>query len=311
MPDRPLAALSPLPPVRGKLLREEPLAPFTWFQVGGPTDALFLPADEEDLAAVLAASPADVPVLALGVGSNIIVRDGGVEGLVVRLAGKAFAGLEALEGGRVRAGAGALDKTVARFAAAQGLSGLEFLSGIPGTIGGALAMNAGCYGREIKDVLISARAMDRSGRIHALNQSDFGFCYRGNAMGDGLIFLDALLQGARDDPAAITARMQEITDKREAAQPIREKTGGSTFRNPPGHAAWALIHAAGQRGARLNGAEVSEKHCNFLINTGQASAADIEGLGEAVRAAVLAHSGIDLHWEIKRIGKFLPGGTTP
>lgn len=311
MMDRPPALLPPLPPARGKLLIKEGLAPFTWFRVGGPADALLLPADEADLAAFLAALGKDWQVWPLGVGSNVIIRDGGVEGLVVRLTGRAFAGLEALGGGRVRAGAGALDAAAARFAAEAGLSGLEFLSGIPGTIGGALTMNAGCYGREIKDVLVSARAMDRQGQIHVLSNADFGFCYRGNALGAGLIFLDAILQGAPDDPAAIQADMQEISAKREAAQPIREKTGGSTFRNPPGHSAWALIDAAGQRDARLGGAMVSEKHCNFLINTGAASAADIEGLGEKVRAAVLAHSGVDLHWEIKRIGNFLPEGTSP
>lgn len=306
-PDAP----SPLAPARGKLLLREALAPFTWFRVGGAAGALFLPADEADLAALLAALAPDWPVWPLGVGSNLIVRDGGVEGLVVRLAGRAFAGMEVLEGGRIRAGAGALDGALARFAADSGLGGLEFLSGIPGTIGGALAMNAGCYGREIKDVLVSARVMDRAGRVHGLGVADFGFVYRGNGLDEQFIFLEAILQGAPDDPASIAARMREIGAKREAAQPIREKTGGSTFRNPPGHSAWALIDAAGQRGARLGGAMVSEKHCNFLINTGAASAADIEGLGEAVRAAVLAHSGVDLQWEIKRIGKNLSEGTSP
>lgn len=302
--------LTPLPPTRGKLLIEEALAPFTWFRVGGAARALLLPADEADLAAVLQGLGADWPLLPLGVGSNVIVRDGGVDALVVRLAGRAFAELELLDGGRLRAGAGALDSACARFAANAGLRGLEFLSGIPGTIGGALAMNAGCYGSEIKDVLISARAMDRFGRVHSLALADFGFTYRGNSLGEGLIFLDAVFQGTLSDPAVIAARMDEISTRREAAQPIREKTGGSTFRNPPGHSAWALIEAAGQRGARLGGAMVSDKHCNFLINTGEACAADIEGLGEAVRAAVLAHSGVDLHWEIKRIGKNLGPGTS-
>lgn len=293
-----------LPNPRGKLMRREALAPFTWFRVGGPAQALFLPADEADLAAFLEALAPDWPIHVLGLGSNLIVRDGGVDGLVVRLTGRAFAGLDILEGGRIRAGAGALDAAIARFAAQVGLAGLEFLSGIPGSLGGALAMNAGCYGREIKDVLISARAMDRFGAIRTLDNADFGFVYRGNGLEESLIFLDAILQGQPEESGAITARMQEIKARREAAQPIREKTGGSTFRNPPGHSAWALIDAAGQRGARLGGAMVSPKHCNFLINTGEASAADIEGLGEAVRAAVLSHSGVDLHWEIKRIGNF-------
>lgn len=303
MQDLPSAAFSALPAARGKLMLNEALAPFTWFRVGGPAQALLLPADEADLASFLAALPPDWPVLPLGLGSNLIVRDGGVSGLIVRLAGRAFAGLEALGQGRILAGAGALDAAIARFAAQAGIAGLEFLSGIPGSLGGALAMNAGCYGREIKDIVISARAMDRFGAIHRLEAKDFGFVYRGNGLKEGMIFIDAILQGGEDDPAAIIVRMQEISTKREAAQPIREKTGGSTFRNPPGHSAWALIDAAGQRGARLGGAMVSEKHCNFLINTGAASAADIEGLGEAVRAAVLAHSGMDLHWEIKRIGR--------
>lgn len=294
----------PLPDPRGKLMRGEALAPFTWFRVGGPAQALLLPADEADLAAFLGALGPDWPIQVLGLGSNVIVRDGGVDGLVVRLAGRTFAGLEVLSGERILAGAGAPDAAIARFAAQAGIAGLEFLSGIPGSLGGALAMNAGCYGREIKDIVISARAMDRFGAVRTLSAGDFGFVYRGNGLKEGLIFLDAVLQGVPEDPGAITARMQDISAKREAAQPIREKTGGSTFRNPPGHSAWALIDAAGQRGARLGGAMVSPKHCNFLINTGEASAADIEGLGEAVKAAVFTHSGVDLHWEIKRIGKF-------
>lgn len=292
-----------LPAVRGEIMRGETLAPFTWFRVGGPADVLFLPADEADLADFLRALPDDVPILPIGVGSNLIVRDGGVAGVVIRLMGRAFAGVDALPHARVRAGAGALDSMVARTAAKAGIAGLEFYAGVPGTIGGALMMNAGCYGAETKDVLVSARAMDRGGAVRTLTNAEFGFTYRKNALPPGLIFLDALFQGTPSTPDAVAAKMAEITEKREAAQPIREKTGGSTFKNPPGDSAWKLVDAAGMRGARRGGAQVSEKHANFLINTGQASAADIEGLGEEVRAAVKAQSGVELEWEIKRIGR--------
>ncbi len=297
-----------LPPVRGQLLKGESLAPFTWFRVGGPADVLFLPADADDLAAFLAALPAATPVLPIGVGSNMIVRDGGVEGVVIRLAGRQFAQIEPLDGARIRAGAGALDAMLAKAAAKAGIAGLEFYAGIPGTIGGALTMNAGCYGRETTDVLVEATALDRSGRRVTLTHADFGFTYRHNALPEGLIFLDATFQGSPDDPAAITERMNEITAKREASQPIREKTGGSTFKNPVDASgqklsAWKLNDEAGMRGYRRGGAQVSEKHANFLINTGEATAADIEGLGEDVRAAVKKKHGIALEWEIKRIGR--------
>ncbi len=297
-----------LPPVRGQLLKGESLAPFTWFRVGGPADVLFLPADADDLAAFLAALPSEAPILPIGVGSNMIVRDGGVEGVVIRLAGRQFAQIEPLEGARIRAGAGALDSMVAKAAAKAGVAGLEFYAGSPGTIGGALTMNAGCYGRETTDVLVEATALDRSGKRVTLTHADFGFTYRRNALPQGLIFLDATFQGSPDDPAAITERMNEITAKREASQPIREKTGGSTFKNPidaSGHnlSAWKLNDEAGMRGYRRGGAQVSEKHANFLINTGEATAADIEGLGEDVRAAVKAKHGIELEWEIKRVGR--------
>jgi UDP-N-acetylmuramate dehydrogenase len=293
---------SDLPPVRGKLLRDEALAPYTWFRVGGPADALFIPADEQDLAQFLAALPANVPVFAMGVGSNLIVRDGGMAGVVVRLAGRAW-GQVRCEGTRVIADAGALDASVAKAAAKAGIAGLEFLVGVPGTIGGALTMNAGCYGRETKDVLVSADALDRSGRRVKLSNADFGYTYRHSMAPDDLIFLSATFEGQPDEPAAIEARMAEITAKREAAQPIREKTGGSTFKNPPGENAWRLIDKAGLRGARRGGAQVSEKHCNFLINTGAATAADIEGLGEDVRGKVLEASGVELQWEIRRVGR--------
>lgn len=297
-----------LPQVRGQLLRGETLAPFTWFRVGGPADALFLPADEDDLSQFLAAIPADVPLLPIGVGSNLIVRDGGVAGVVIRLAGRQWAQIEVLDGARIKAGSGALDAMVAKAAAKAGVAGLEFYAGIPGTIGGALTMNAGCYGSETKDVLIQAEAMDRRGKRVTLSNADFGFTYRHNALPDGLIFLSATFQGRADDPMAVTARMAEITARREASQPIREKTGGSTFKNPIGPdgeklSAWKLNDEAGMRGHRRGGAQVSELHANFLINAGDATAADIEELGEDVRAAVKAKHGIELEWEIKRIGR--------
>ncbi|MGE0739885.1 MAG: UDP-N-acetylmuramate dehydrogenase [Hyphomonadaceae bacterium] len=297
-----------LPPARGQILRGESLAPFTWFRVGGPADAVFLPADVDDLAEFLAALAPDIPVLPIGVGSNLIVRDGGVAGVVIRLAGRAWAQIEPMSGARIRAGAGALDSMVAKGAAKAGVAGLEFFVGVPGTIGGALTMNAGCYGSETKDVLAEATAIDRSGKRVVLSNAEFGFTYRHNALPEGLIFIDATFQGAPDAPEAISARMAEITARREGSQPIREKTGGSTFKNPTSangekHSAWKLVDEAGMRGYKRGGAQVSEKHANFLINTGDASAADIEGLGEDVRAAVRAKHGIDLHWEIKRVGR--------
>jgi UDP-N-acetylmuramate dehydrogenase len=297
-----------LPPVRGQLLRGETLAPFTWFRVGGPAEALFLPADEDDLAQFLKALPSDVPILPIGVGSNLIVRDGGIPGVVIRLAGRAWAQIEVLDGARVRAGAGALDAMVAKASAKGGVAGLEFYAGIPGTIGGALTMNAGCYGSETKDVLVEATTLDRQGKRLTFTNAEFGFTYRHNALPDGLIFLDATFQGVADNPSEVAARIAEITARREASQPIREKTGGSTFKNPldaKGEklSAWKLVDEAGMRGYRHGGAQVSEKHANFLINTGAATAADIEGLGEDVRTAVKAKHGIELEWEIKRVGR--------
>lgn len=294
--------LPDLPPVRGRLMPTESLAPFTWFRVGGPAEALFLPADAADLQAFLSALPASVPVTVLGVGSNVIVRDGGIPGVVIRLAGAGFGQITPQAGDQIIAAAGALDAMVARGAAAAGLAGLEFLVGIPGSIGGALRMNAGCYGREIKDVLVSARAVDRSGRLVALTHADFGFAYRTTTVPADLIFLDATFQASPLPEVEIRARMEEITQSREASQPIRERTGGSTFKNPPGDSAWKLIDRAGFRGVRRGGAMVSDKHCNFLINTGNATAAEIEALGEEVRSGVQEAFGVELHWEIKRIG---------
>jgi UDP-N-acetylmuramate dehydrogenase len=293
-----------LPAVRGRLLFDEPLGPFTWFRVGGPAEVVFLPADEDDLAQFLKALDPAIPVTALGVGSNTLVRDGGVEGVVVRL-GKGFAGVEPRSDARIFAGAAVLDANLARDAAAAGIAGLEFYRGVPGSIGGALVMNAGCYGAETKDVLIEAYALTRSGKRLAITNAEMGYSYRksARAAAEPLIFTGGLFQGSPDAPAAIEARMAEITSRRETSQPIREKTGGSTFKNPPGHSSWQLVDAAGWRGKPYGGAMFSPLHANFLINTGEATAADLEGLGEAVRADVKAKFGVELDWEIKRIGK--------
>jgi UDP-N-acetylmuramate dehydrogenase len=292
-----------LPAVRGRLLFDEPLGPFTWFRVGGPADVLFLPADSEDLAQFLRGLPAEAPVTVLGVGSNVIVRDGGVPGVVIRLAGRAFAKVEVLDDGKVVAGAAALDSQVARAAAKAGVAGLEFYAGIPGSIGGALTMNAGCYGTETKDVLHAAKGLDPAGEPRTWTLEDFGYSYRNSHLPPGMIFTEAVYQGRPGDPAAIEARMAEITARREQTQPIREKTGGSTFKNPPGHSSWKLVDEAGWRGKPHGGAMFSPLHANFLINTGEATAADLEGLGEAVRADVMAKFGVELEWEIKRIGR--------
>jgi UDP-N-acetylmuramate dehydrogenase len=293
-----------LPAVRGKLLVDEALAPFTWFRVGGPADVVFLPADERDLADFLKALDPAVPVLAIGVGSNLLVRDGGVEGVVIRL-GKGFNTVEALGDHRIKAGSAVPDAILARKAAEAGISGLEFYAGIPGTIGGAVIMNAGCYGSETVNVVKSVRVMDRAGQVRELAVDDLHYTYRHSALQDGdvAIVLDATFEGTQDEPAAIKARMGEITARRETTQPIREKTGGSTFKNPPGHSSWKLVDEAGWRGKPYGGAMFSPLHSNFLINTGEATAADLEGLGDTVRADILAKTGIQLDWEIKRIGR--------
>lgn len=297
--------LDRLPPVRGELGENVPLAPFTWFRVGGPAEVLFRPVDADDLAVFLAGTPADVPVTVVGVGSNLLVRDGGVAGVVIRL-GRGFSGIEVLDGSGLRVGAGVPDVAVARAAADAGIAGLEFYRGIPGAIGGALRMNAGAHGGETKDVLVEALALDRQGRLHRLTNADMGFSYRHASAGDDLIFIEAVFAGRPGDKAAIKARMDEVTAAREASQPIRTRTGGSTFKNPEGYKAWQLVDKAGARGLQIGGAQVSEMHCNFLINTGNATAADIEALGEEVRARVLATSGVSLEWEIRRIGEVLP-----
>ncbi len=295
-----------LPPVRGKLLFDEPLAPFTWFRVGGPADVLFLPADQQDLDDFLRALPDEVPRTVLGVGSNVIIRDGGLEGVVIRLAGRPFAQVHIdLENARVIAGAGALDAAVARAAAQAGIAGLEFLAGIPGTIGGAATMNAGCYGREIKDVLVAASGSDFGGELRVWELADLGYSYRASTARD-MIWREVVLQGRFDDSSVIQSRILEVTQRRENSQPLREKTGGSTFKNPPGRSAWELIDAAGWRGKLRGGAMFSPLHANFMINTGEATAADLESLGEAVRADVRSKFNVDLEWEIKRIGRSAP-----
>jgi len=293
-----------LPPVRGRLAENAPLAQVTWFRVGGPAEVMFRPADERDLAEFLAGKPDDVPVTVLGVASNLLVRDGGIPGVVIRL-GRGFVAVTC-GGTTVRAGAGALDLNIALACREAGIAGLEFLSGIPGTIGGALRMNAGAYGSEIKDVLHRAVALDGKGRRHEIEGARLGLSYRHCAAPEDWIFIAAELAGAAGNADAIGERMAGIAAAREASQPIRARTGGSTFANPPGHKAWELIDRAGCRGLTRGGAAVSEKHANFLINTGNASAADLEGLGEEVRRRVFESTGVTLEWEIKRVGIPLP-----
>jgi UDP-N-acetylmuramate dehydrogenase len=295
-----------MPKLRGRLLANQSLAGLTWFRVGGPAQLLFMPEDEADLSYFLKNLPADIAVSILGLGSNLIVRDGGVPGAVIRL-GRGF-GEIAVEGRNVRVGAAMPDVKIARAAQEAGIAGLSFMRGIPGGVGGALRMNGGAYGRETKDALVEARAVDRQGAVHVLQNADMAYAYRHCGAPADYIFTQALFAGERGDPAAIAAEMDKITESREATQPIKSRTGGSTFKNPPGHKAWQLIDAAGCRGLRRGGAQVSELHCNFLINLGDASAADIEALGETVRRRVKDNSGVDLEWEIKRIG--LPVSTS-
>lgn len=293
--------LDQLPEVRGSLRADVPLAPFTWFRVGGAAEVLFMPKDEADLAHFLSATPDDISVQILGVASNTLVRDGGVKGVTIRL-GPAFAKVTT-DGLRVTAGSAALDKTVAKKAANAGIAGLEFYAGVPGTIGGALRMNAGCYGGETQDVLESVVALDRTGRRQIMDLAEMDYSYRHCGADADLIFIEATFIGTADMPEAIHARMNDITAKRESSQPIREKTGGSTFKNPEGHSSWKLIDAAGCRGLRVGGAQMSEQHCNFMINADGATAEDLETLGETVRAKVLETQGVDLHWEVRRIGE--------
>jgi UDP-N-acetylmuramate dehydrogenase len=292
-----------MPELRGRLIANQPLAPFTWFRAGGVAQLLFTPADESDLAYFLRHLPSEIPVTTVGLGSNMIVRDGGVEGIVIKLGGKAFGEVTIEPGYRVRAGTSVPDVKVARAAADASIAGLAFFRGIPGSIGGALRMNAGAHGGETTDVLIEARGIDRHGETRVFSHAEMGFKYRSSAAPLDVIFTEALFQGRAGQSADILAEMDRITAAREAAQPIKEKTGGSTFKNPPGNKAWQLIDKAGCRGLVVGDAQVSPMHCNFLINRGQATAADIEGLGEEVRRRVKASSGVELDWEIKRIGR--------
>jgi UDP-N-acetylmuramate dehydrogenase len=298
-----------LPELKGRLTAAARLAEITWFRVGGPAEVLFTPADEADLAYALARIPPEVPVFTLGLGSNLLVRDGGVRGVVVRL-GRGFGQVETLDGQCLRTGSAVPDVKVARAAADAGISGLAFYRGIPGSIGGALRMNAGAHGRETKDVLVSARAVDRTGQIHELSNADMGFTYRHCGVPDDWIFTEATYTGEPGDPETILSEMNEVAEYRAKHQPIKERTGGSTFKNPPGASAWKLVDAAGMRGFRVGGAKVSEMHCNFLINDADASAEDVERLGETVRARVKASQGVTLEWEIIRIGEPLPGHAT-
>lgn len=290
-----------LPAVRGRIELDKPLAEFTWFRVGGPADVLYSPADEEDLASFLAALDEDIPVQVIGVGSNLLVRDGGIPGVVIRL-GRGFGQMALEDGARVRSGTSVPDIRLAQFALQQGITLLTFLRGIPGTIGGALRMNAGAHGGETRDILVEARGIDRKGKLHIMSNEDMGYGYRSSTAPADMIFTSALFQGAQGDRDEIKAHMDEITAAREASQPIRSRTGGSTFKNPEGEKSWKLIDAAGMRGFAIGPAKVSEMHCNFLINEGGATATQIEQLGETVRARVKENSGIDLHWEIKRVG---------
>jgi UDP-N-acetylmuramate dehydrogenase len=289
-----------MPKLRGRLVANQSLAELTWFRVGGPAQTFFMPEDEDDLVYFFANLPTEIPVTIVGLGSNLIVRDGGVPGVVIRL-GRGFSNI-AVDGLNLRAGAAVPDVKVARAAQEAGLAGLSFLRGIPGSIGGALRMNGGAYGREVKDALVEARAVDRGGKVHRVGNADMGFSYRHCGVPDDYVFTQALFRGERGEPAAIAAEMDKITEAREATQPVKSRTGGSTFKNPPGQKAWQLVEAAGCRGLRMGDAQVSQMHTNFLINLGKATAADIETLGETVRQRVKESSGVELEWEIKRVG---------
>ncbi len=298
-----------LPAVRGELSSDVRLSRITWFRVGGPAEVMFRPADRDDLAEFLGAKPDDVAVTVIGVGANVLVRDGGIPGVLIRL-GRAFSAVR-IERATVFAGAGASDVNVSIACRNRSVAGLEFLSGIPGTIGAGLRMNAGAYGREMKDVVSAAEAMDDAGEVHALAPDDLGFSYRRCAVPADWIFLSATLAGEPGSKHEISGRMSEINRERNQSQPVKLRTGGSTFVNPTGHKAWRLIEAAGCRGLAIGGAKVSDRHCNFLINTGDATAADLENLGEQVRRRVLNHSGIALEWEIRRLGVAAPTGESP
>ena len=297
-----MSAVAAMPQVRGRLTPDAPLAPLVWFKSGGKADWLFEPTDEEDLVEFLRELDPEVPVMALGLGSNLIVRDGGVPGVVVRL-GKPFARIELLDETTLRCGGGASGILVSSNARDHGIAGLEFLRGIPGTVGGFVRMNGGAYGREVSDILVEARLALRSGDVVEWPAEKLGYTYRHSEVPDGAVVIEAVFRGAPGDPEAIGAEMDAIARAREESQPLRSRTGGSTFKNPPGHKAWALIDAAGCRGFQMGDAQVSEKHCNFLLNLGSATSADIEALGEEVRRRVEAKTHIMLEWEIQRVGK--------
>ncbi|GAA0774180.1 UDP-N-acetylmuramate dehydrogenase [Roseibium denhamense] len=289
---------------RGRLTPNQPLSSVTWFRTGGPAQLMFQPADEDDLAAFLMKLPKDIPVLPVGLGSNLLIRDGGLAGVVVRLSAKGFGGTEILDGNRLRAGAAVPDKRLAETAAGAGLGGFAFYTGIPGALGGALRMNAGAHGTETRERMVELTAIDRDGNKHVLSNADMGYAYRHSSASRDLIFTSAVFEGIPQDETGIRAEMAAVVEHREKAQPIREKTGGSTFKNPEGTSAWKEVDAAGCRGLTIGGAQMSEMHCNFMINTGSATAHDLELLGETVRARVLKNSGIRLEWEIKRLGNF-------
>lgn len=294
---------------RGRLTANQRLSTVTWFRTGGPAQLMFQPADEDDLAAFLKKLPKEVPVLPVGLGSNLLIRDGGLEGVVIRLSAKGFGAVEPAGGNRIRAGAAVPDKRLAEAAASAGLGGFAFYTGIPGGLGGALRMNAGAHGTETRERMVELTAFDRDGNRQVMTNADMGYAYRHSDAPADLIFTSAVFAGVPQDEASIRQDMADVVAHRERAQPIREKTGGSTFKNPPGTSAWKEVDAAGCRGLRVGGAQMSEMHCNFMINTGDATGHDLELLGETVRARVLKHSGIRLEWEIKRLGRFGPEGS--
>jgi UDP-N-acetylmuramate dehydrogenase len=300
-PDLVPEIMNALPDLRGRLSSNVSLAGITWFRVGGPAQILFTPADEADLAYFMKNRPSGLPVFVIGLGSNLLVRDGGIEGVVIRL-GRGFGAISVEDGQRLRVGSAVPDVKVARAAADAGITGLAFYRGIPGSIGGALRMNAGAHGRETKDVLVRARAVDPEGTIHELSVADMGYTYRHAGVPEDWIFTEALFEGGKGNPAEILDQMKEVAEYREQNQPIKERTGGSTFKNPPGNSAWKLIDESGCRGLRVGGAKVSELHCNFLINDTNAAGEDVERLGETIRRRVMATSGVSLEWEIIRVG---------
>ena len=293
--------------LRGRLIPDAGMDKITWFRAGGPAQVLFQPADEEDLSAFLKAVPEEIPILVVGIGSNLLVRDGGVRGFVVRLSAKGFGEVEQVSDTQLRAGAATPDKRVAAAALEAGLAGFHFYHGIPGGIGGALRMNAGANGVETRERVVEIRALDRNGEVHVLSNADMGYAYRHSSAPSDMIFTSVLFEGVAGEPDEIRRAMDEVQHHRETVQPVREKTGGSTFKNPEGTSAWKEIDKAGCRGLRVGGAQMSEMHCNFMINTGTATGHDLETLGETVRAKVFENSGIRLHWEIKRLGLFREG----